>query len=258
MLHMEETASKHNMKQPHIFFYQRATYCLSRTFIIEPSINILLINRKNGHAISGAANGVEVIGINFLFFYVNLIRVILIVITIVQLFKRDYKKLVPAAIVIALTFVPWLLGLIHIPINMLTGFLFPAVVFMGVYLGEGLKYYDLYPWWDRSVHFLSGILFFSFGISLTEKAYGVSLTGKLVFSFALSLALHEIWEVFEFLFDSIFYTDHQHWQKHSPVVNHQPEKAVQPPGLVDTMTDTIAGIIGTIVACGGWWIFLAL
>ena len=200
----------------------------------------------------------KVIDMDFLFFYVNLIRAILIVITIVQVRKHDYKKLVPAAIVIVLTFLPWLLGLMHIRINMLTGFLFPTVVFMGVYLGSGFRYYDLYPWWDRSVHLLSGILFFSFGISLTEKASGVSLTGKLVFSFALSLALHEIWEVSEFLVDSIFYTDHQHWQKHSSVVNHQPEKAVQPPGLVDTMTDTIAGIIGTIVACGGWWIFMAL
>ncbi len=160
---------------------------------------------------------------------------------------------------IVLTFIPWLLGLMHIQINILTGFLFPTVVFMGIYLGLGFKYYDLYPWWDRSVHFLSGILFFSFGISLTEKANSISLTGTLVFSFALSLAFHEIWEVSEYLVDSIFHTDHQHWQKHSPVVNHQPEKAIQPPGLADTMIDTIAGIIGAMVDIYlslGWWIFI--
>lgn len=116
----------------------------------------------------------------------------------------------------------------------------------------------MYPWWDRIVHFLSGILFFSFGVSLTEKAPEVGLAATLIFSFALSLALHQIWEVSEFLVDSIFHTDHQHWQKHSSVVNHQPEKAIQPPGLVDTMIDTIAGMIGTVAACGGWWLFIAL
>jgi hypothetical protein len=126
---------------------------------------------------------------------------------------------------------------------------------MGTYLGSGFRFYDLYLWWDRSLHFLSGILFFSFGIALTEKVPGVGLAGTLIFSFALSLALHEIWEVLEFLADSIFHTDHQHWQKHSSVVNHQPKSAIQPPGLVDTMVDTIAGIIGTIVACLGWWVF---
>ena len=127
---------------------------------------------------------------------------------------------------------------------------------MSVYLGSGFRYYDLHVWWDRSIHFLSGIMFFSFGISLAGKVPGVGHAGTLVFSFALSLAAHEIWEVGEFLVDSIFHTDHQHWQKHSTVVNHQPEKAIQPPGLVDTMIDTIAGIIGAIVACAGWWIYL--
>lgn len=193
---------------------------------------------------------------NFLCFYVNLIRALLVFIIIFRLIKRKNAKLVPAAIAIALTFVPWLLSLIQLRLNMLTIFLFPSVVLMSIYLGSGLRFYDLIPWWDRSVHFLSGILFFSFGISLAQKVPFVSLSGMLIFSFALSLALHEVWEVCEFLFDSIFHTDHQHWQKHSPVINHQPEKAIQPPGLVDTMNDTIAGIIGTMVACVGWWIYM--
>lgn len=195
---------------------------------------------------------------DFLFFYVNLIRTILVVITIVQLFKHNYKKLAPAAIMMSLTFVPWLLGLMHIQINTLTEFLFPTVTFMAVYLGSGYSFYDLFSWWDRSIHFLSGILFFSFGISLAGKVPAVGLVGTLVFSFSLSLALHEIWEVLEFLVDSIFHTDSQHWQKHSSVINHQPEKAIQPPGLVDSMVDIISGIVGAMVACAGWWIFMVL
>lgn len=200
----------------------------------------------------------EVFCIDFLFYYTNLIRAVLVVITVVQLFKRDYTKIIPAAIVIALTFLPWLLSLMHIQINALTEFLFPTVVLMAVYLGSGYKYYDTYLWWDRSIHFLSGILFFSFGVSLAGIERDVSLAGTLIFSFAVSLAAHEIWEVIEYLSDSIFHTDHQRWQKHSASVNHQPAKAVQPPGLVDTMNDTIVGIIGAIVACAGWWIVLAL
>ena len=192
------------------------------------------------------------------FLYVNLIRVFVVIMAAIQLLKHNFKKLAPVAITIALTFIPWLLSLIHLQVNELTGFLLPTVVFMAVYLGSGYKYYDLYPWWDRSVHFLSGILFFSFGISLAEKAPDAGLVGTLVFSVALSLSLHEIWEVCEFLVDRIFHTDHQRWQKNSSVVNHQSEKAIQPPGLVDTMTDTIASIIGTMMACVGWWIFMVL
>jgi hypothetical protein len=72
------------------------------------------------------------------------------------------------------------------------------------------------------------------------------------------LALHVIWEVVEFIVDLIFHTDHQHWQKKSTVVNHQPKGAIQPPGLVDTMSDAITNIIGTIIACVGWWMYLAI
>lgn len=194
---------------------------------------------------------------SFLFLYTNLIRVVIVVMTIVELIKHNTKKIAPGVIAIVLTFFPWLLSLIHIQINTITGFLFHTLIFMAVYLGAGYRYYDSYPLWDRSVHFLSGALFFGFGVTLAQKAPDAGFVGTLVFSFALSLALHVLWEVFEFLIDSIFHTDHQHWQKHSPVINHQPEKAIQPPGLVDTMNDTISCIFGTILACVGWWIYLA-
>lgn len=195
---------------------------------------------------------------NFLFFYTNLVRVVIVIITVAQLFKHNYKKLTPAIISIVLTFLPWLLSLIYVQIDILSGSLFQTVVFMAVYLGSGYRYYDLYPWWDRVIHFLSGILFFGFGVSLAEKAPDAGFVGTLVFSFTLSLALHVIWEVLEFLFDSIFHTDHQHWQKNSPIINHQPENAIQPPGLVDTMNDSISSMIGTMSACIGWWIYLTL
>lgn len=192
----------------------------------------------------------------FLFYYTTLIRVVIILITVVQIFKKDYKKIFPALISIVLSFVPWLLSLINIKITTLTGVLYQTVIFMAPFLGSGLKFYDLIAWWDRAIHILSGILSFGFGITLAEKAPDAGLAGSLIFSFTLSLALHVIWEVAEFILDSIFHTDHQHWQKHSSTVNHQPDEAIQPPGLVDTMVDTIAGIIGAIIACVGWWIYM--
>ena len=192
----------------------------------------------------------------FLFYYTILIRAAVVVTTLVQIFKRKYNKIFNGVITIALTFIPWLLSLIDIRLNGFTVFLFQTDVFLAVFLGLGYKYYDLLPWLDRFVHFLSGVFFFGFGMALSEKEPGVGLTGSLIFSFATSLAFHEIWEVFEFLSDSLFRTDHQRWQKKSSVINHQPGRAMQPPGLADTMSDAISNIIGAILACLGWWIYL--
>ena len=181
-----------------------------------------------------------------------------VITTVSQLSKRNYKVLTPAAVTIALSFIPWLLSLINVQLDTITVILFQTVVFTGAHLGFGYKYYDLYPWWDRVLHFLSGTAFFGFGVSFAKKVPEVGIAGTLLFSFTFSLALHSIWEVTEFLVDRISHSDHQRWQKNNPSVNHQPENAIQPPGLVDTMSDTIAEIIGALIACLGWWTFWSL
>lgn len=189
--------------------------------------------------------------------YVNLFRIALVIAIGVHLVKHDHKRIALAAVAFALTFVPWLLGLIDFQLNKLTLLLFPAVVFMAIYCGTGLKFYNRFSWWDRLIHVLSGILFFSFGVSLAQKAPGVGLAGILLFSFTMSLALHVIWEVLEYLADCITHADNQRWQKRSGDTIHLSPESVQPPGLVDTMNDIIACIIGTCIALLGWWIALA-
>ena len=181
----------------------------------------------------------------------------MVIMVVPQLLKRNYKKLPYAGAPLGLSIVPWLLSLLDVKVDALTVFLYQTVIYMGAMLGSGYKNYDLFPWWDRVLHLFSGIMFFGYGVSFAKMVPEVRLAGTLIFSFALSLALHVIWEVVEFIIDSISHSDHQHWQKRSPIDNHQPTKAVQPPGLVDTMVDTIAGIVGALVACLGWWIYLA-
>jgi hypothetical protein len=191
-----------------------------------------------------------------LFLYTNLIRLAVVILTIVSSCRRSGKKLIPAILALALSFLPWGLSLIDLQMHAITAILYQTVIFLSVFLGSGYRFYDHFAWWDKVVHFLSGIFFFGFGVVLAQKLLNTGLFGTLLFGFALSLALHELWEIIEFLLDSLFHTDHQHWQKHSMVVNHQPTNAIQPPGLVDTMSDSIFCLLGTIAAFIGWWIYL--
>ena len=85
-----------------------------------------------------------------LFYYTNLIRAIVVVATAVQLIRHNYKKIALATVTIALTFIPWLLSLIHIQLNDFTVFLFQTVVFLAAFLGLGYKYYDSFPGWIGS------------------------------------------------------------------------------------------------------------
>jgi uncharacterized membrane protein YGL010W len=114
---------------------------------------------------------------DLVFIYVNFIRIVVIVIAVICLCKRNYKKLAPAAIAIALTFVPWILTLFNFQMNTLTEFLYYTVVIMAVYLGSGFRFYDSFAWWDRVIHFLSGVLFVSFAITLGSKLFDAKIAG---------------------------------------------------------------------------------
>lgn len=193
----------------------------------------------------------------FLNLYVNFIRIAMIVLSAYYIYKKEYKQMKATMIVFVLTFFIALLNVIlNIKLDRVGSFLYFTIITMTVYLGSALKFYDRYAWWDILVHFMSGITFVSLGIAVARKVEGLSNFSILFFSLTLSITLHAIWEVAEYTADSLFRSNHQRWQKHYDSINHKPEKAIQPAGLVDTMSDTITCIFGTVFSCFIWWFFL--
>lgn len=130
------------------------------------------------------------------------------------------------------------------------------IIFMATYFGGVRKFYDKYAWWDRLIHVLLGILFVSFGVSISSKVVILNKLNIIFFSFTLSLAMQVILEIAEYTADCIKHSNHQRWQKKHNSINHKSPKLAQPAGLVDTMNDTIMCVIGAIIACLIWWIIL--
>ena len=189
--------------------------------------------------------------------YADLLRIALGFAVICHLRKRNYKPILSAACAFALTYLPIVFDrFFSYRLDSVGNILYFTIVIMTVYLGNSLKFYDRFFWWDYVLHFLSGCLFVSAGIALADRAADLSRFPILFFSFTLSIALHVVWEVLEYASDCFFHTDNQRWQKTSPTHNHQPESAVQPAGLVDTMNDTLICILGTAIACIVWWFVL--
>lgn len=194
----------------------------------------------------------------FIDIYVNLIRTVLLVVTIYKVCKKDFKVVLPAVVVFALTFLVSLLeSVLEIKIDQVGSAVYYTVIFMSIYLGGGFKFYNRYACWDRVIHFLSGITFVSLGVALTSKIADLNRFNILFFCLTLSAFFHVLWEIAEYIVDGITHSDHQRWQKyHKKTVNHQPEWAVQSAGLVDTMNDTIVCIGGAFAACVVWWFIL--
>ncbi|MCL1823349.1 MAG: hypothetical protein FWG44_04015 [Oscillospiraceae bacterium] len=180
----------------------------------------------------------------------------LIVSVIIHAFRKTKKPLITAVIVFGLTYLLPLLELSGIRIDFTGSLLYYTVIFTAIYLGSGLGFYDRYAWWDIMIHFLSGAAFVSLGIALTANTGNLSRINILFFCVTLSVFLHVVWEVAEYICDSFLRTNHQRWQKSYNYINHKSESVIQPSGLVDTMNDTLYCIAGTFIACILWWFAL--
>lgn len=114
-----------------------------------------------------------------------------------------------------LAFLPYLArALLKVDLSFFSNLFIQVFGLLGIGFGETLDCYYLFPWWDDVMHFLSGIwvsfLAYSFlyawmGEDHLSKAHAYLSLG----SFAISLAVALLWEVYEFSFDSLFGTDMQ-------------------------------------------------
>ncbi|WP_349948660.1 hypothetical protein ABFV83_09670 [Lacrimispora sp. BS-2] len=173
---------------------------------------------------------------------------------IFHVFKREFKLMKSVILVFVLSFLPELLNaLFRIRVDAFSIFVYFIIIFMALYLGSSFLFYDKYKWWDRAIHFLSGIGFAGFGIAIAGTNSGIMKLVVLLLGFTFPITLHVIWEVLEYLSDCITHGNAQRWQKINASNNHVSEKAIQPAGLVDTMNDAICCIAGSGLAVLIWW-----
>lgn len=190
-------------------------------------------------------------------FYEIIFRCILVVLAIYHIYKREFKVFGSVIIIFVLSFLDTFLNKVFlIRVDAISYFIYLLIIFMTLYLGSSLCFYDRYKWWDRLIHFLSGVGFVGFGIAIANTNPGIIKFGILLFSFTFSITLHVFWEVLEYITDCIFHGNAQRWQKIHASKNHVSERAIQPAGLVDTMNDIICCIVGSGLTVIGWWFLM--
>lgn len=125
---------------------------------------------------------------------------------------------------------------IKVKLSNSTDFIIQVFIFACLFLGKMYHVYEILPWWDSFVHFISGILL---GIGslliaksqLNEEAFNkLSAIFMATYVFFCSTAAAGLWEIWEFAGDQLFGFNSQ--------LN----------SLMDTMTDICMGTGGAIVA----------
>lgn len=170
---------------------------------------------------------------------INLI-IIMIVIVIglrvgyISLLNNDFIKLLISLSIIPIMLIPYLLSKkLNITNNVI--FIYLIFIILSQLLGSILNFYQTIPYYDKLIHMLSGILSSYLAIILLKRFNKYDnhyLVFNIIFVFAITFMIAGLWEIFEFVSDTLFNGDAQR---------------VISTGVVDTMQDIISAFTGSII-----------
>nr|WP_035149340.1 hypothetical protein [Clostridium tetanomorphum] len=152
---------------------------------------------------------------------------------------KNYYFVLIGLVALILTFLPEILAkILKTKLNELMSFSIVFFMFISLYLGT-LKNFYRFIWWDTMLHLISRLILGLLAIVLMENLNMENfsshlLNPKFIFLYILSFVAlcGVIWEIYEFTVDTLFGLDMQ---------------GASFTGVVDTMEDLIADLVGGII-----------
>lgn len=165
----------------------------------------------------------------------NLLIGIFVILDLILIFKTrtiSYTLICLSFVVIMLF--PKICRIFKMGFSVFLEFSFVLFVILAQFFGSILNFYDKIYWYDSFTHFLSGILsaLFAFVILSKLKVNSKSVLFNIIFMISFTMLVASLWEVFEFISNSIFKTD--------------PQKVLTT-GVTDTMKDMICAFFGSLI-----------
>ena len=217
------------------------------------------------------------------------LRALVILVMILQIFNRNYENVFLCALTLLLLIVPSFLQ-VNLKIELPTGLeiILLFFVFAAEILGEIEAYYIRFPFWDTMQHTLNGFLMAAIGFSLVDILnrnerfkFELSPFFVAIVAFCFSMTIGVLWEFFECAMDLFFGQD---MQKDTIVhafssVMLDPEGANHPIrvsgiydvavngqslglggyldiGLLDTMKDLFVNFVGAVIFSAVGYVYI--
>lgn len=172
----------------------------------------------------------------------NIIRILIAIITIFLIFKKEYKNIGILILTIILTFYDvFVEKILKIKLENNLKISIILFIFSAQCLGTALGFYGKFLWWDTMLHTLSGVIFFFVGETVIKQLNNTladsNINKKTIIAFGVcfSLATGVVWELFEFFVDTFL---DQNMQVAKGFVGQD--------AIKDTMIDLISVTLGTV------------
>lgn len=146
-----------------------------------------------------------------------LLRAIIFMVMILQLWNRNYENVFLCILSLFLMIVPsFIQAEFKIELPSLLEIIIFLFIFSAEILGEISSFYLYFPMWDTILHTLNGFLCAAIGFSLVEimnndkrLKFTLSPLFMSVVAFCFSMTIGSLWELFEFGMDQFFNFDMQ-------------------------------------------------
>jgi len=211
-----------------------------------------------------------------------ILRVLVILCMVLQIFNRNYENVFLCVLVLILFMVPSILQMeLKIELPTTLEIIILLFIFSAEILGEIQEYYIRFPGWDTILHTMNGFLMAAIGFSLVDILnrderikFELSPAFMSIIAFCFSMTVGVLWEFFEFGMDRILKFDMQ-----KDTILHSFSSVLLDPaggnkaviltgindviingqslglggyidiGLYDTMYDLMVNFIGAVVFC---------
>lgn len=151
------------------------------------------------------------------FLVYSILRVLVILIMVLQLFNHNYENVFVCILTLILMVVPSILQVtfkVEFPSTL--EIIILLFIFSAEILGEIQSFYLHFSYWDTILHTLNGFVCAALGMSLVEILnkdkripFQMSPFFLVVVSFCFSMTIGVLWEFFEFFMDQVFLLDMQ-------------------------------------------------
>lgn len=145
------------------------------------------------------------------------LRVLVILMMILQVFNRNYENVFLCALTLILLVMPSFIQVrfkVELPTPL--EIIILVFIFAAEILGEIQSYYIRFPFWDTVLHTMNGFLAAAIGFALVDIlnrskkiSFQLSPAYLAVVAFCFSMTIGVIWEFFEFGMDMLFGLDMQ-------------------------------------------------
>lgn len=171
------------------------------------------------------------------------LKVILVIGAGMAFWQGQYQASIEILLILFVTLLPMLLSRrFQFRIPHIFEALAVIFIYMSLFMGEVLGYYERFWWWDAVLHVASGALLGILGFLLVyvlnekeEIQLHLSPAFMALFAFMFAMGIGALWEIFEYAMDQIFGMN------------------MQKSGLHDTMWDLIVDALGAfVIALFGW------